>query len=220
MDAEKQHSKLEEIRQQNLTQVDAQRSSILDAAEKLFVEKGLENTKMTDIAAQAGITRMSLYRYFPDRHPIAFEIAIRMLKKIIDTSGFDEQAVSMDVIQFVVLRMIDRFSEMRDAYRYLGMFDNLYGDRYPSEDLALWYKRQMFSLGFENVVDLDSKFGDHRNHYFMLVNSTMSFLQKLATRGEIMSDEQGISLDEQLALYKKMINLFVADFKNEIQTKS
>ena len=219
MQSNKQPSKLEEIRQQNLTQVDAQRSSILDAAEKLFVERGLENTNMTDIAAQAGITRMSLYRYFPDRHPIAFEIAIRMLRKVIDTSGFDEQVVSIDVVQLVVLRMIERFAELRDAYRYLGMFDNLYGDRYPSEDLALWYKRQMFSLGFDNVVDLDSKFGDHRNHYFVLVNSTMSFLQKLATRGEIMSDEQGINLDEQLALYKKMINLFIADFKSERQAK-
>ena len=220
MDVEKQPSKLEEIRQQNLTQVDAQRCSILDAAEKLFVEMGLENTNMTDIATQAGITRMSLYRYFPDRHPIAFEIAIRMLKKVIDTTGFDQQTVSIDVVQLVVFSMIDRFHELRDAYRYLGMFDNLYGDRYPSEDLALWYKRQLFTLGFESVMDLDSNFGDHRNHYFMLVNSTMSFLQKLATRGEIMSDEQGIDLDEQLTLYKKMINSFVVEFKTENQMKS
>jgi AcrR family transcriptional regulator len=219
MDNEKQQSKLEDIRQHNLTQVEPQRTSILDAAEKLFVKKGLENTNMTDIAAQAGITRMSLYRYFPDRHPIAFEIAIRMLRKVVDVSGFDTQAVTIEIVQSVVLRMIDRFYDLRDAYRYLGMFDHLYGDRYPSEDLALWYKRQMFSLGFANLVDLDSKFGDHRNHYFMLVNSTMSFLQKLATRGEIMSEEQGINLDEQLAYFTKMVHLFVADFKTETLSK-
>ena len=215
MPAEKQQSKLEEIRQQNLTQVEPQRISILDAAESLFVKKGLENTNMTDIAAQAGITRMSLYRYFPDRHPIAFEIAVRMLSRVIDVSGYDEQAISIDIVHFVVLKMIDRFYELKDAYRYLGMFDHLYGDRYPSEELAQWYKREIFSLGFDDVVVLDKKIGQNRDHYFMLVNSTMSYLQKLATRGEIMSDEQGISLVEQLVFYKKMINLYVDQFKKE-----
>ena len=40
--------------------MDEQRSSILDAAETLFLQNGLESTRMIDIAAQAGITGPAL----------------------------------------------------------------------------------------------------------------------------------------------------------------
>ena len=54
----------------------------MNAAEKLFLEKGLEKAKMIDIAAKAGITKISLYRYFPHRDEIALEIHARMMNKI------------------------------------------------------------------------------------------------------------------------------------------
>ena len=70
-------SKLDTARQNGAHQVDEQRSSILDAAEALFLQNGLDSTRMIDIAAQAGITKVTLYRYFPNRDVIALEIHAR-----------------------------------------------------------------------------------------------------------------------------------------------
>lgn len=75
-------SKLAADRLEGKNQANNQRYSILDAAEAVFLEKGLESVKMSDIAAATGISRVSLYCYIPDRDPIAFEIAARMLKKL------------------------------------------------------------------------------------------------------------------------------------------
>lgn len=47
------------------------RTRVLDAAARLFAEKGAESTTMDDIAKAAGVGRATLYRRYPDRASIA-----------------------------------------------------------------------------------------------------------------------------------------------------
>jgi AcrR family transcriptional regulator len=206
----KKISKLETVRQNGKTQVDAQRSKILEAAETLFLQQGLECTNMTDIAAQAGITRMSLYRYYPDRDQIAFEIAAGMLKKIEGSYDMGGRAITFETLREIALAMIDKFYLLRDAYRYLGMFDHLYGDRYPSETLAAWYKDQIFSLRWGgSLPEASHQDASIRKQAVTILNTVMSFLEKMAARGELMSNEQEVPLDEQLNLFKEMIGCYI-----------
>jgi len=139
-------SKLEARRRRGENQVDEQHSNILDAAEKIFLSKGFENTTMSDIAAGAGISRVSLYRYFPDLHPIAFEIAVRMLKRSLESTRVEEGNSAFGHFRMYINSAIDQFFHLRDVYRYLGMFDHLYGVSYPSEQLATWYREELSCL--------------------------------------------------------------------------
>ena len=43
---------------------------ILDAAADLFVERGVSRVSMGDVAAAAGCSRATLYRYFADRREL------------------------------------------------------------------------------------------------------------------------------------------------------
>ena len=45
----------------------ATRDSILDAAEKLFVEQGVSRTTLQHIATEAGVTRGAIYWHFDDK---------------------------------------------------------------------------------------------------------------------------------------------------------
>ncbi|HET7672813.1 MAG TPA: TetR/AcrR family transcriptional regulator [Burkholderiales bacterium] len=45
----------------------AKEAAILDAATRLFGERGLEATRTADIAAAAGVTERTLFRYFPTK---------------------------------------------------------------------------------------------------------------------------------------------------------
>src|SRR5262245_18903 len=47
-----------------------QRQSILDAASKLFIEKGFGGTNMNDIADTLGVTRTAVYYYFPSKESL------------------------------------------------------------------------------------------------------------------------------------------------------
>jgi AcrR family transcriptional regulator len=208
-------SKLSEVRRYGATQVDAQRTNILAAAELRFLRNGLEHTTMADIAEQAGVTRMTLYRYFRDRDTIAFEIAGRMLERItsVEVAGSAEEGEG-EAHLLVRLKdharaMVRGFDELRDAYRYLGMFDHVYADRYPTEELAAWYKRHIEGLRLRGIPEgLVDREIPHAKHVLMAMNTIMSFLQRLAARGELMADEQGLPMQDQLDLFDEMIGMY------------
>ncbi len=55
----------------------ARHNAILDAAEKVFSEKGYERTSMDDIARRASLSRALLYVYFKDKAAIQRGIVLR-----------------------------------------------------------------------------------------------------------------------------------------------
>jgi AcrR family transcriptional regulator len=55
---------------------------ILDAALKVFSEKGFHDTRLEDIAAQAGFSKASLYNYYTDKEAIFLSLAIREYERI------------------------------------------------------------------------------------------------------------------------------------------
>jgi AcrR family transcriptional regulator len=208
-------SKLAAVRQHGATQVDVQRTNIIDASERRFLKHGLEHTTMADIAEESGITRMTLYRYFRDRDTIAFEIAVRMLQRITSVNApeapgeRDAETHLLERIKDLAHAMIGNFDALRDAYRYLGMFDHLYTDRYPTEELAAWYKQHIEGLRVNGISDGDSaqEFPYFKN-VLMTMNAIMSFLQRMAARGELMAAEQGLPLQEQLSLFDEMVGTY------------
>lgn len=55
-----------------------QRSNfIVDAAEKLFFARGYDAVSMDDIAAEVGLTKAALYRYFENKEALYFSIVLR-----------------------------------------------------------------------------------------------------------------------------------------------
>jgi AcrR family transcriptional regulator len=63
---------------------DAKSNLILDAACKVFAEKGYHETRLDDIAATAGFSKASLYNYYEDKESIFLNILVRMHEKIIE----------------------------------------------------------------------------------------------------------------------------------------
>lgn len=49
------------------------RRDIIRAATSLFRERGFDDTPMTEVAVAAGVSRRTLYRYFPTKEDIVFE---------------------------------------------------------------------------------------------------------------------------------------------------
>lgn len=214
----RKRSKLEISREKGENQVEEQRINILDAAERQFLEKGLENINMTDIAQGAGINRASLYRYFPDLHTIAFEIAVRTMKRISAAVVSGGEESNLENFRKTMLTAIDKFFELQTAFQFMGMFDHLYSAAYPNEELAVWYKQQLFplQLGIDSE-DLQKGQSDVAvDQIVMIGNCVMSFLQKLAARGALMAVEQEVSISSQLKLFKNLINTYF----NEIEPKA
>ncbi len=200
-------SKSAQNRKTGKHQVEEQRASILDAAEKLFLQDGLENTTMVDIARQAGITKVTLYRYFANRDEIALAIHVRMLGRIASQLEQDEGAeLTLEGQRRRAQAMIRSFGELRDAFRYVGMFDKIYLDDAPDAALTQWTKERLAALGVGRRVGSASADADPRMRQIpVIMNNVIWFLEKLALRGEVTWSDQAIPLEEHLRVFEEMI---------------
>ncbi len=73
---------------------------IIEAAEKIFAQVGFTNAKMEEIAAEAGITKVTLYAYFKSKENLQMAVTYKALQLLIgkyystmseykESSGFD-----------------------------------------------------------------------------------------------------------------------------------
>lgn len=63
------------------------RKNISKIAEKLFIEKGIENTSMNDIAKESGYSKASLYVYFKDKEELIAVLVLESMEKLYEYLG-------------------------------------------------------------------------------------------------------------------------------------
>lgn len=61
------------------------RNVIVNAAEKLFFEKGFDNVAMEDIAKEVGVNRATLYLYFKNKESLYFAVVLRGVRLMNET---------------------------------------------------------------------------------------------------------------------------------------
>lgn len=60
----------------------SKRQQIIEAAARVIVQKGIEKTSLSDIAAEAGISKGSLYYYYASKDELIFDIAQAHINQI------------------------------------------------------------------------------------------------------------------------------------------
>jgi AcrR family transcriptional regulator len=203
----KSSSKIADNRKTGKHQVDALHTRILDAAETLFLENGIDSTSMGDISSRLGISRVTMYRYFANRDEIAVEIQVRMLVKINSVPKIEDHPPTLDSYREGVRLILRNYANLRNAYRYIGMFDAIYLDKAPDNVLTQWTKAQLMkgALGEHanrgNMPQLQA----YGNKLGIILDTFTWFLEKLALRGEITWTDPAIPLEEHLEFFEKMI---------------
>ncbi len=216
-------SKTASNRQNGKHQLDEQREHILDAAEKLFLLHGLEKTRMIDIANEAGITKMTLYRYFPDLDSIAFQIHGRMSQKIISTIAFDPQdlEITLENARKASQRLIHNFHELRDAYRYLGMFDAIYLDRFTDANVPHQTIDKLNLVMPISPASMESAISSSPDgvRFNMIISTVNWFLQKSAMRDDMNWHNDHAALDTHLAAFEDMIMVYIQHCLQQAQNE-
>lgn len=79
-------------------------SRILEAAKKVFAEKGFESTRMGDVATEAGISRTSLHYYFRTKEMLFDAIFARLMNTLIPNVSLilDEPVSFLEKLPMIV----------------------------------------------------------------------------------------------------------------------
>ncbi len=90
---------------------------IFECAERVFAEKGFDESTMQDVASEAGISLKTLYATFPGKNEIWTEIqAVRGLAFLERVRGSDGEASAIEKLE-AGLRAFVTFLLEHDAYR-------------------------------------------------------------------------------------------------------
>jgi AcrR family transcriptional regulator len=102
---------------------ESRKALILDAAQKVFFTKGIEETTMDDIASEAELAKGTLYLYFKSKEDIQYEVSMRgteMLNKrmhdVVDDSKSGLQNLLDVGWEFI------KFSEEQSHFFHMFMF--------------------------------------------------------------------------------------------------
>lgn len=57
------------------------RQAMMDAAARLFLQQGFSGTSVDDIAAQAGVSKQTVYKHFADKEQLFREIVLHVTKR-------------------------------------------------------------------------------------------------------------------------------------------
>ena len=107
------------------------REKIISSAARLIIRQGAENTSLSDIARESGISKGTLYYYYPTKSELIFEITNRHMKRlsedIIHWVGEMSEDLPPEKILQAVYSLLTRASKRGRLHLYL-IYDGISGD--------------------------------------------------------------------------------------------
>lgn len=98
--------------------VERRRDEILDAAERIFAEKGYHEAGIADIAQLLGIGHGTFYRYFKNKQDIAASVLERVIERIGEAALVEdpEASASAEEYRAQVVRILERMFALLDEH--------------------------------------------------------------------------------------------------------
>ena len=136
---------------------------ILSVAKKLFLEQGIRQTEMKDIAARVSIGRSTLYRRFSSKELISFYIALDILHTLngaVPSEAWEPSDKFSDAgsspapagsVGATGQNGYERFAAYARSYaqtlsdhipeiRFLDEFDQIFTDSYPEDEMSSFFR--------------------------------------------------------------------------------
>jgi TetR/AcrR family mexXY operon transcriptional repressor len=107
------------------TKEDTQKTivSVMDAAELVFVEKGVANTTIADIAKRAGVSKGAVYGHYKDKMDLCVVVCVRGIEEFNTQMVVPAQATQLDTLHAFGL---EYFRVMNESLRVKNVIDILY----------------------------------------------------------------------------------------------
>ena len=108
---------------------ESQRTLILARAEELFVQRGVEHVTMSDLAAAAGMTRATLYRYYETKERVLWAIYNQQIDVFYRTflPQLESQAgTTYERLAFYLHLLLDLYRKDPDSFRFWDVFFQTY----------------------------------------------------------------------------------------------
>jgi len=103
------------------------KNDIINAAEKVFFKKGLNNSTMDEVATEAELSKGTLYLYFKSKEEIHFEIKVRALNilKTMFQKSISEKKNGFENCMEIGKAYVDFVNKHRNYYKAIIHFESV-----------------------------------------------------------------------------------------------
>jgi len=132
---------------------EARPSELLDAALELFVEKGFASTRSEEVARRAGVSKGTLYLYFPSKEELLKAVIQRFLADPIASSAQEADTADGPTPEVMENLLSDWWMRIYDSPAS-GVFKLIISEARNFPDIAQFYAEQVIVPGTALCVRL------------------------------------------------------------------
>ena len=120
----------------------ARPQELLDAALALFVEKGFAASKAEDVAARAGVSKGTLYLYYPSKEELLKAVIAHHLNERITSGAAKAASYQGSASDLLQTTLIDWWSQIYDSPAS-GVFKLMIAEARSFPEIARFYQREV-----------------------------------------------------------------------------
>ena len=193
-----------------------QRRRILDAAWKLFDERGIDRVTMAEITSGSGLQPSTMYQYFSNKDDIVWAILRELMQEVSGRAEQKLEGAPNAIARLTALLdfMADELANNPMKARFMAQFDAMYARDWPAERL-ITLESQINPQGFavftelirEGIAegslrpDLDPDLTMHA-----VINAVIGAQRRLASLGNKVELEYGQPIDR---LFRETIRVLL-----------
>jgi len=200
---------------------ESQRELILEIAEGLFIEKGVEQVTMGQIAREARLTRATIYNYFSNKVEIAQEIFKIITKGWRDRNErevWGYQGNGHQRLEKFILSFFEYLQQNPREARFVAEFNYLYAKQWSAETFAetmlgnLNEDRQFVLVSIQDGITDGSLRTDIEPELILAAffNFLSSTINRFGAMGDKVEGEYGISSQK---IFKQIYGIFLDGLK-------
>ena len=186
--------------------------NILKCAQNLFNKIGIEAVTMSSIAKAAGISRNTLYNYFPNKQEVAYGI----FQRIIDDLPHQFKPVGESTesgyerLKAFMLGMVDRIEAHPDDSQFIAEFNILYareGDPQRMRQIYAGGDDLLLSILQQGIADGSIRSNFSPNLLFAMIYNFFSAMNlRFSLTGSLIGEEYGQPVE---ALFRGIFRIFL-----------
>lgn len=197
---------------------------IIDQAKQLFLEKGIREVSMEDIAKKAQIGVASLYRYFRMKKVLVLACGTRIWEERqeeFDRIFKQDEALSktgIDTVHDLLYYYLDLFDNNKEFFIFIHLLDTYCMiDRFSKEEMSE-YNNALLSIYRIFQRAMEKGLGDHTirpeldypTTYFAFSKALLGLAQKLILENNIVPSDDRFSSRDQI---KTLLDVLFQHFK-------
>ena len=197
---------------------DVKKNFLVTTAIKLFLSNSIEKVTIKDIAEEAGVGEMTIYRYFGKKTNIVAE-AVMELQEVIYRDYFkvNQYKTGYKMLESFYQTFLSVFKKRPDFFKFIREFD-IY---MMNEDSAFLQDYQDELTKFKNVYVSSYEIGikdgsvkemkDLDTFYFTSTHALIELCKKLSYSKGLLPQDEKIEKSKEI---KCLIDVFLTQFKN------